>query len=290
MVSEQNILDATLPPATPTTQVVASSGFGAAGSLASPPPGFGAASPLTSSLPGTAPVAPIYLPSPTPLPPMTTIVTVKLSSDNYPVWLSFMTSYLHTIDMLPYVDGTIRQPPPEVSLPDGRVVSNPTYRTWLRLNHNLRANILATLTPEMMMEVYDILPAYEIWSTLHARFQQATLARELELRNRLLSLRLTNQSMAIYLRDLKTVADQLTAIGKPISTSELVLYALRGLPRSYESLVSTLSYSVINQTFDQVRASLLNYEQRLKELEPDFGDAHPGALFSAASSSRRRAR
>ncbi|KAI4379515.1 hypothetical protein MLD38_005798 [Melastoma candidum] len=138
------------------------------------------------------------------------------------------------------------------------------------------------MSSKLMLEFYDMLPAYDIWSAVRRRFLQNTLARKLALRDRLLSLLLTNQGMASYLRDLKSIGDQLATIGKPVPLSEMILYALRGLSFSYESLATTLSYSAADQTFDQIRAYLLNYEQRLRQLSPDIG-----ALYSASSPSWR---
>ncbi|KAI4304939.1 hypothetical protein MLD38_040395 [Melastoma candidum] len=251
-----------------------------------PPPGFSPnrhhpslVSPGHLGLP-TAPTVTAFPFGPTPH--VTSIVTVKLDADNYPIWLSLMTSFLSSMSQMPYVDGSIRQPAAEIILANGLHLPNPELSTWTRINHSIRGNLLATMSSELMLEFYDILPAYDIWSAVRRRFLQNTLARELELRDRLLSLRLTNQGMASYLRDLKSIGDQLATIGKPLPPSEMILYALRGLPSSYESLVTTLSYSVADQTFDQIRAYLLNYEQRLRQLSPDIG-----ALYSASSPSRR---
>ncbi|KAI4380894.1 hypothetical protein MLD38_007032 [Melastoma candidum] len=116
------------------------------------------------------------------------------------------------------------------------------------------------------------------------------MARELELRDRLLTLRLTNQSMESYLRDIKSIADQLAAIGKSIPVSELVIYTLRGLPRSYDMLVTTLSYATADASFDQVRANLLNFEQRLKHIANDPSDISTTALYSSAPSFRSKGR
>ncbi|KAI4374060.1 hypothetical protein MLD38_012103 [Melastoma candidum] len=150
------------------------------------------------------------------LPGVNTIVTVKLSADNYQLWLSLMTSYLVSVDLYGYVDGTIRAPPTTVTLPSGMVVPNPRLPLWHRTNHSVRALLLATMTPEIMVEVYDVFPAYEIWSMINRRFLESTLARELELRETLITHRLTTQSMADYLRAMKSTADQLASIGRPV--------------------------------------------------------------------------
>ncbi|KAI4302140.1 hypothetical protein MLD38_037924 [Melastoma candidum] len=93
--------------------------------------------------------------------------------------------------------------------------------------------------------------------------------------------------MTTYLRDIKNIVNQLAAIGKPVPTAELIVYTLRGLPQAYESLVTTLSYSSTNQTFDHISVHLLKYEQRLKLAYLDYDS--PCALFTT-STFRRRSR
>ncbi|KAI4330353.1 hypothetical protein MLD38_028650 [Melastoma candidum] len=218
---------------------------------------------------------------------ITNLVTVKLSSDNYQLWSSLMTSYLVSTDLFQYVDGTILAPSLHLSLPTGLTAANPSYPPWLKINHSVRATLLATISQDLMMEVYDILPAYDIWSTVRSRFLENTMARELELREQLLSLRLTTQPMSTYLRDMKSVADRLNSIGKTIPPTELITYTLRGLPRDYNTLVTTLSYATVGLTFDQLRANLLNHEQRLRQQEAADSFSPPTALYSTKHSHSR---
>ncbi|KAI4370539.1 hypothetical protein MLD38_018885 [Melastoma candidum] len=187
-----------------------------------------------------------------------------------------------------YVDSTIPAPPTTVTLPTGVVMPNPRLTLWHRTNHFVRALLLATMTPEIMVEVYDVFPAYEIWSMINRRFLESTLARELELRETLITHRLTTQSMDEYLHAMKSTANQLASIGRPVPLSELLLYTLRGLPSQYEHLVTTFSYAIPNLTFDQVRANLLNYEQRLKHRESLDATSSATRLYSTATAPSKR--
>ncbi|KAI4310703.1 hypothetical protein MLD38_035658 [Melastoma candidum] len=222
------------------------------------------------------------------LPDVNTIVTIKLSADNYQLWLSVMTSYLVSVDLYRHVDCMIRAPPTTVTLPTGVVVPNPRLPLWHRTNHSVRALLLATMTPEIMVKVYDVFPAYEIWSMINRRFLESTLARELELRETLITRRLTTQSMAEYLRAMKSTADQLASIGRPVPLSESLLYTLWGLPSQYEHLVTTFSFAIPNLTFDLVRANLLNYEQCLKHRESLDATSSATGLYSMATAPSKR--
>ncbi|KAI4383825.1 hypothetical protein MLD38_009621 [Melastoma candidum] len=155
----------TLPPPTITPSgMLLSSPLALAAFDALPHLGFFSA---TRSLPITMTTPPsLGLSSLAPVPPITNIVTVKLSHDNNPLWLWLASPYLFTYDLMPYVDGSVRQSSTELVLPNGMRISNPELQSWLKTNHAIRANLLATMTSEMMFKVYDILPTYEIWSTL----------------------------------------------------------------------------------------------------------------------------
>ncbi|KAI4302890.1 hypothetical protein MLD38_038586 [Melastoma candidum] len=94
--------------------------------------------------------------------------------------------------------------------------------------------------------------------------------------------------MSDFLRTMKTMADQLVAIGHSISVSELILYTLWGLPSSYENLATTLSYASTNLTFDQVRANILTYDQRLKQKEALDAVSNPSVLYASSSPHPKR--
>lgn len=62
------------------------------------------------------------------------------------------------------------------------MVSISDHAIWLKVNHIVRATLLASLLTEIMAEVHDLLPAHAIWSTLCQRFLDNTMAREIKLR------------------------------------------------------------------------------------------------------------
>ncbi|KAI4379634.1 hypothetical protein MLD38_005908 [Melastoma candidum] len=81
--------------------------------------------PSLSQVSGAAAVTPFGSSLVAPLSPITNIVTVKLSTENYPVWLSLVTSYLHSANLMQYDDGTILQPLSELQTVVGIMVPKP---------------------------------------------------------------------------------------------------------------------------------------------------------------------
>ena len=66
-----------------------------------------------------------------------------------------------------------------------------------------------------------------------------------------------SQSMDAYLRNIKTIADNLTSVNASVSQSDLVHYNLMGLGREYETLVTTLTHVPMDLTFDDLCPRLL---------------------------------
>lgn len=77
-------------------------------------------------------------------------------------------------------------------------------------------------------------------------------------------------------------ADSLEAINSPLSSKDMVIYALAGLPSEYESFIRTVTNKNSSLTFDELRAKLLYQEQRLQHLHGAY-DSSSQVAFVAAS-------
>lgn len=70
--------------------------------------------------------------------------------------------------------------------------------------------------------------------------------------------------MDAYLREIKTIADNLATVSSPIASSDHVHYTLLGLGQEYETLVTMLTHMPLQLTFDDPRSRLLLHEQHLR--------------------------
>ncbi|KAF3791963.1 hypothetical protein EJ110_NYTH12922 [Nymphaea thermarum] len=77
--------------------------------------------------------------------------------------------------------------------------------------------------------------------------------------------------MVSYLDRVKYLANTLAAAGHPISTPDLVQITLNGLPKEYESLVTsiTTSTTIEKLTFNGLYDLLLNQEKRIQILKSE---------------------
>ncbi|PKI58788.1 hypothetical protein CRG98_020778 [Punica granatum] len=141
---------------------------------------------------------------------------------------------------------------------------------WMRTDQHIRSWIFATIAEDLLEEVHDLPTAKAVWDCLQTRFVERTRSRAVDIKILLSRVKLTDQGTNKYLRDLKVLADELREIGKPLSDEDLVTYALAGLPKEYESFVTTNANDRDPLTFETLRTKLTHQEKRLKQfyLEP----------------------
>jgi len=96
------------------------------------------------------------------------------------------------------------------------------------------------------------------------------MARAVELKQMLINIRKTDtQTMDAYLRDMKTITDNLASINSPMSQIDLAHHNLMGVGREYETLVTTLTQLPLQLSFDDLPPRFLLHEQRLRFLDGD---------------------
>ncbi|KAL9251904.1 RuBisCO large subunit-binding protein subunit beta, chloroplastic-like protein [Drosera capensis] len=112
-----------------------------------------------------------------------------------------------------------------------------------RIDQMIRSWIFATISRDILVEVLNLKLVREIWDRLHHRFMSVCMARSLELKRKLTSLRkISSDSMEKYLRDIKILADSLAAINSSVSNADLIEHTLMGFGTEYESLIARLKF------------------------------------------------
>lgn len=108
--------------------------------------------------------------------------------------------------------------------------------------------------------------------TLASHLNRPTSARLLELQRKLQTTVKQDKSMDDYLRDIKTVCDQLTLIGHPVNERMKIFAALLGLGKEYEPIKTSIECSMDTQyhpSFEDVVPRLVVFEDSLKSYSVD---------------------
>jgi len=106
--------------------------------------------------------------------------------------------------------------------------------------------------------------SYEVWKTLLNRFTQKSLAKEFELRGKLQACQKRDRTLSVYLREYKSICDQLNAIGKPIDEITKMFRVLESLGSEYESFRTTIYCLKPQPNYDEVISQLERFETRLQ--------------------------
>ncbi|KAF3773675.1 Retrovirus-related Pol polyprotein from transposon TNT 1-94, partial [Nymphaea thermarum] len=138
--------------------------------------------------------------------------------------------------------------------------NNHAYEVWLAHDQSLVAYITSTLSEEVLGGVDDDLTALELWSTLATTYSQVSEARFLQLRRQFQDIKRGTHTVLEYLNEIKSVSDQLAAIGHPVSDKDKVQQALSGLGTKFDIFCTALEVLPILSSFEDLKAKLFQHE------------------------------
>nr|BDI54716.1 SH3 domain-containing protein C23A1.17-like [Triticum aestivum] len=164
------------------------------------------------------------------------LVTVKLSADNYLLWRAQVLPLMLNHYLEGYVDGTLLGPPAMVQVPSAGggsvMVSNPAHHRWIAQDQAILSAIQSSLTPSVASMVLGKVKKNDL-------------------------------SVTTFFNKVKTLADTLSSIRKPLRDEEFTSFILNGLDEDYDSLVENINGRDMPMPPRDLYARLLNTEQRL---------------------------
>lgn len=109
--------------------------------------------------------------------------------------------------------------------------------------------------------------AHHLWTSLASLFTDNKDYCAIQREEQFKSLKKGSLSIHNYCQTIKSIADQLADVGHPLSDKQLVLQTLHGLPKSYSTVVNSISFQTPFPTFFQTRSLLQMEETRIFEPE-----------------------
>ena len=103
---------------------------------------------------------------------------------------------------------------PEHLLKDG--VVNPAYTLWLTNDGLLISWFLGTIKEEAQPSIAKDATAYDVWSSLEEQLLPITIEKEGLLKNMLMTIKKGSKSLDEYIKEFKSICDNLAAIKKPV--------------------------------------------------------------------------
>ncbi|KAK4434907.1 Retrovirus-related Pol polyprotein from transposon TNT 1-94 [Sesamum alatum] len=179
----------------------------------------------------------------------------KLTAENYSYWKPMMEDHLYCENLHdPIIDET---------KPEGK-----DDNEWMLLNRKAVAMIRKFIDHSLFEHVSNYTNAYELWTKLESMIQKKTPCNKAHLVRRLVKLEYRDsQNMIEHLNNFKGLVNKLTKAEMTIDDGLQALLLLSSLPKSWDTLVVTLSNSSPDGqiSMDIVCDGLLNEEATRKE-------------------------
>lgn len=212
--------------------------------------------------------------------PMNTIlhlITIRLSSTNYLLWVNQMTPLLSYQHLLGHVDGSSNAPPPSITV-DNKTTVNPELAEWQAADQRALILLQASLTEEAFSEVVGLSTARAVWTALESAYGNSSMERVQNLRDQLRLLSKGTASVSDYGRRFKAICDQLAAIGHAVDESDKCHWFLCGPGGSFESFSVAIRASRHAHLFRDLLAQAEGHEMFLTSLH---GSSPPPVAFTA---------
>ena len=105
---------------------------------------------------------------------------------------------------------------PEKTVPTTGVI-NPEFVNWRRQDRLILSWIYSTLIPEVMAQIVGHTTSSSAWKALEKIFSSSSRARLMQLRLQLQTTKKTSISMIEFIMKIKSLCDNLAAIGEPVT-------------------------------------------------------------------------
>ena len=122
--------------------------------------------------------------------PISNIVSLKLTPDNYPLWKTQLLHYFRGQDLYGYLDGTFILPPQMIDTlhPDTGALTqipNPAHFQWLRQDSLILSTLMSSMTEGVLAQIVSYATSHQVWRALETNFSSQSRARTIQVRTQL---------------------------------------------------------------------------------------------------------
>ncbi|KAF5473053.1 hypothetical protein F2P56_009698 [Juglans regia] len=201
----------------------------------------------------------------------TQLISIKLDETNYLAWTAQFKPILKSHNLLGFIDGSNLCP--AVFVDDNAAKNesvNPAYTSWQSRDQLLLSWIISSISPALVASLYGLDSSFLAWQSLVACFASQSKFRISHLKRQLQNLQQGFLTCASYLAEAKFLADQLSAVGKPVDDDDLISFIIGGLNPTFTQFITSYSFHTreASMSFFYFRSELLNHEIILNRHAP----------------------
>ncbi|KAI0493655.1 hypothetical protein KFK09_023776 [Dendrobium nobile] len=218
------------------------------------------------------------------------IVRTQLSTENYSLWRSQIVKLLRANGFEKFLDPFSSPPDKQIKKSDASFALNPKYTQWILTDQNLAAVVCSTISQSILPYIIHLESTSNIWTALETRFQSTNRSKVIQLKNELHNISMKTSTMTQYLMEIKSLVDQIAAVGSVIDTEDIILYILNGLPGSYQAFKTSIRTMLTPISLDNLYPLLLSEEVNIAtDAAKGIPSADPNlALYSQRGRGRRQ--
>jgi hypothetical protein len=145
-----------------------------------------------------------------------------------------------------FLDGSTPAPEKELKSKDvdGKEVTipNPEYARWISNDQSAWGYLLWNMSREVLIQMVAQTSSAGAWTAIAKMFSSQSRARVVHLRKQLNMTKKENKTVAVFLNQIKTLADEMAAAGKPLDNEDVISYVLSDLnDETYNGFVAAIT-------------------------------------------------
>ncbi|KAK2968964.1 hypothetical protein RJ640_012418 [Escallonia rubra] len=146
-------------------------------------------------------------------------------------------------------------------------VVNPSYKVWYRQDNLIRNALMASNDPPLAPSIAAVTTSKQAWDQLHTTFANKSQMRIYSLRGLLGKFSRDSKMISKYLREIRSLANELASVASPISNEELIVKILSGLGPEFHEINAAIRARDTPISYEELFDKLLDYELFLKHEE-----------------------
>ena len=198
--------------------------------------------------------------------PQATLLSVNMSSvtklthQNYLMWGRQVRALLEGHELQQFIDGSDDATPPAMISENGVASPNPEYAPWRRQDRLLYSALIGAISLPLQTFVSTANTTKKVWDTLAETFGNPTRGHIRLLKNQINKCSKGTKTISEYMRDIKSKADDLALLGKPMDPDDLTEKILGGLGEEYKPEIDAVNGRDKPISFNELYERLLNRE------------------------------
>ncbi|KAL5832068.1 hypothetical protein ACOSQ4_017422 [Xanthoceras sorbifolium] len=197
-------------------------------------------------------------------------LSMKLTRDNFIHWRAQILPAIRALSLEEYINGGRLSPNKvvEISATDGttKSVINEDFVAWCKTDQLLLCWLMSIISEGLISEVTDCQSSLEFWRIIETLFSRESLAKVLQLKQQLQSVRKGLSTISEFILKIKGLGNGLRSARQTVTDQDLLLSVLNGLGHEYDPVVVMLSQQQLTMSLHEAQYMLMIHEQRIEHL------------------------